>query len=323
MSENQGHPLALDDSRFRLVDGRTRPEFMLIGGAKCGSTSFARYMLEHPQVSLQGPKEPNFWSWRNFYGRYQNFFTNETPLLTPRADQSISGEFSTSLLVHPLAPRRIQPNLPNLRIFVLLRNPVDRAYSHFMMVKNAGFDADCSFDELVRVEMDECAELLAAHEKCFLNSTGDSLVNLTRDDGTSVHVAKHECGWPRVGLDNGQALRNFYFKSCVFRSLYHDQLHRWLRLFPRDQFMIIQSEALFRNSAEIMGDAADFLGLGPFSSEASKRLRQVFDAGKVDALDTPHDYAAMDDSTRARLTEFFEPFNQQLYRLIGEDFDWQ
>ena len=84
MKVNRCHPLALDDPRFRLVDGKTRPEFMLVGGAKCGSTSFARYLAAHPQVKFPGPadwrpairKEPNYWSWRRYHAIYQNLFVN-------------------------------------------------------------------------------------------------------------------------------------------------------------------------------------------------------------------------------------------------------
>jgi hypothetical protein len=322
MRDNQHHPLAIDDPSFRLVDGRTRPEFMLIGGAKCGSTSFARHLSAHPQIKLRGPKEPNYWSWRKFHNRYQDFFVNESPVLNPGSDQCVSGEFSTSLLVHPFAPRRVQPNLPRLRIFVLLRNPADRAYSHFMMVKNAGLENECSFDDLVQVEIDECRELLAAHERSFLSTADNSQVRLTTMDGTPVRVAKHESGWPQRKLDDGGALRKFYFKSCVFRSLYHDQLYRWLRLFPRRQLMIIKSEMFFENPVNTMNEAAAFLDLEPFSSQATDQLQQVFDAGNVDALEAPHNYAAMDHSTRRLLTDFFEPFNQQLYRLLDVDFGW-
>jgi hypothetical protein len=71
-----------------------------------------------------------------------------------------------------------------------------------------------------------------------------------------------------------------------------------------------------------MNDAAAFLGLEPFSCQATNQMQQVFDAGNVEALETPHDYAVMDDSTRRLLTDFFEPFNQQLYRLLDMDFGW-
>ena len=183
-------------------------------------------------------------------------------------------------------------------------------------------EKECSFDEVARVEMGESPELLAAHERTFLSTAGNSQVRLTTMDGTPILVAKHESGWPQRQLDNGQELRKFYFKSCVFRSLYHDQLHRWLRLFPRRQLMIIQSEMFFENPVDTMNEAAGFLGIEPFSCQATNQLQQVFDAGNVETLEAPHDYVAMDDSTRRLLADFFEPFNQQLYRLIDEDFGW-
>jgi len=230
--------LALDDPAFALVDGKTRPEFMLLGGMKCGTTSFAKYLSVHPQVRTSGPKEPHYWSWHRFPAKYQTFFVNESPVLNPGPDEFVSGEFSTSSLIHPLVPRRVRASLPGLRIFVLLRNPVDRAYSHFIMSRRAGLEKECTFEEIVRREIDEVPELLAAHERCFLSGNGDSIVCYSKLDGSPISVATHEQGFPRLDLNHDTDLRDFYFKSYVFRSLYHDQLHRWLRLFPADQMMM-------------------------------------------------------------------------------------
>jgi hypothetical protein len=322
MYADQYHPLALDDPRFALADGRTRPEFMLVGGMKCGSTSFARYLSAHPQVKVPGPKEPNFWSWHRYPARYQDFFVNESPLPDPRPGQYISGEFSTSSLVHPLVPRRVQANLPGLRIFVLLRNPVDRAYSHFMMSKMAGLEETCPFDEIVRREMDEVPELLAAHERGFLSADGDSKSCYSSIDGDPVCVAKHEQGWPKRKLRADMDLRDFYYQSYVFRSLYHDQLHRWLRLFPRQQLMIIQSERFFQFEAETMGEVAEFLGLETYDFQSADQLQRSWDAGAASAIEMPQAYPAMDNATRRLLADFFTPYNQQLYQLIDEDYGW-
>ena len=324
MIANENHPFALDDPRFELVDGRTRPEFMLVGGMKCGSTSFARYLSAHPQVKLRGPKEPHYWSWHRFPAKYQDFFVNELPLLDPGPDQSVSGEFSTSSLIHPLVPRRVQANLPGLKIFVLLRNPVDRAYSHFIMSKRAGREKECSFEDIVRREIDEVPELLAAHERGFLGTADESNSCYSSVDGTPIRVVKHEQGWPDRELRDDLSLRDFYFQSYVFRSLYHDQLHRWLHLFPRQQLMIIRSERFFENSADTMNAAAEFLGLEPFDFHKADQLQRSWDAGaKKNARKMPQDYPVMDDATRNTLTDFFAPYNQQLYRLIDEDYGWR
>jgi len=323
MNANEHQPFALDDPRFALVDGRTRPEFMLVGGMKCGSTSFARYLSAHPQVKLRGPKEPHYWSWHRYPAKYQDFFVNESPILSPGPDQCVSGEFSTSSLIHPLVPRRVQVNLPGLKIFVLLRNPVDRAYSHFIMSKRAGLEKECSFEEIVRKEIDEVRELLAAHERGFLSIDGDLTSCYSNIDGTPLRVAKHARGWPERELRDKLDLRDFYYQSYVFRSIYHDQLHRWLRLFPRQQLMIVQSERFFDNSAVTMSDAAEFMGLEPFDFGKSDQLKRSWDAGAKNARKMPQDYPAMDETTRKILADFFEPYNQQLYRLIDEDYGWR
>jgi hypothetical protein len=108
----------------------------------------------------------------------------------------------------------------------------------------------------------------------------------------------------------------------VFRSLYHDQLHRWLRLFPRQQLMIIQSESFFADEADTMSAVAEFLGLESFKFRDADQLQRSWDAGAGSDNGIPRDYSEMDDKARSLLTDFFEPYNQQLYGLIGENFGW-
>lgn len=295
---------------------------MLIGAAKAGSTSFSRYLAAHPQVVIRGPKEPNYWSWRRHHAKYQDFFVNQAPVLKPAPGQYISGEFSTSSLIHPLVPRRVLANLPDVRIIVLLRNPIDRAYSHFRMALNAGQEAECTFEEIVRREITECPELLAAHERGFLDPAGESKTCYSAADGVSIRVARHTKGLPATRLRVGLDLRNFYRKSYVFRSIYHDQLHRWLRLFPRDQVLVIQSERFFADTPAAMNDVVEFLGLQPFDFSTAPELRRVWATGSGNVFDKPQNYPGIDSETRRLLADYFEPYNQQLYTLIGRDFKW-
>ncbi|MBJ89908.1 MAG: hypothetical protein CMO98_08635 [Woeseia sp.] len=322
MSDNSHNRLALNDARFTLANGRTRPEFMLIGAMKCGSTSFARYLSAHPQVKLSGPKEPHYWSWNRYPARYQNFFVNEKPILNPAPGQCVSGEFSTSSLIHPLVPRRVKANLPDLKIFILLRNPVDRAYSHFMMSQRAGLEDECTFEEIVLREIEEIPRLLEAHERGFLDIEGDSKSCYSAIDGKRICVAKHIIGLPQHRIRDDLDLRDFYYQSYMFRSLYCDQVHRWLRLFPRRQLMIIQSEQFFERKVETMNQVAEFLGLEFFKFETAPQLQRSWDAGVRDASRLPQPYAAIDTGLRKTLAQFFDPYNKKLYRLLGEDFGW-
>lgn len=308
---------------FQLVDGRTRPDFLFIGGAKCGSTSFAIYLDAHPQICIRGPKEPNFWSWGKYRKEYQDFFVNESPIGRPEIEDRLSGEFSTSYLLHPLAPRRIYAALPQVKIILMLRNPVDRAYSHFMMSQSHGFEPDCSFDEIVRREIEEAPYLIEAHQRCFLERKGNIASCMTRPDGKPIRVASHRDGGASIELTTNRDLRNYHFKSYVFRSLYHDQVRRWMTTFPADQLMIMQSEQFFENPPLHMAKVCTFLGLAEFDFASSPRLQKIWGGGVSSALKKAGDYREMNPETRTLLEIFFKPWNEKLMELTGLEFGWE
>jgi hypothetical protein len=315
--------LAIYDPAYKLLSGMPKPEFMLIGGAKCGTTSFSSYLPVHPQVKSCDVKEPNFWSWKHCTKQdYQSYFVNQTPLSSPRPDQRIGGEYSTSSLLHPLVPRRIRGRLPDLKIIILLRNPIDRAYSHFIMSRQRGFEQTHSFDEIVRKEIDEVPVLLEAHQRGFLDSDYRTRAHCTNSDGSLITVSEHNEGWARFPLKSDNELLKFYFTSYVFRSLYHDQLWRWLYLFPRKQFLILQAEKFFENTRKTMGQVAEFLNLQPFDFD-SDELKCTWGGGVRNVFGNPGDYDAMRGSTRDLLKDFFTSHNDKLFELIGDRYNWE
>ena len=306
-----------------MVDGRTRPDFLFIGGAKCGSTSFAIYLDAHPQICIRGPKEPNFWSWGKYRKEYQDFSVNESPIARPEIEDLLSGEFSTSYLLHPLAPLRIYAAVPQAKIILMLRNPVDRAYSHFMMSQSRGFEPDCSFDEIVRREIEEAPYLLEAHQRCFLERNGIITSCMTTPDGKPIRVASHRNGGTSIELTSSWDLRNYYFKSYVFRSLYHDQVKRWITTFPADQLLIMQSERFFEDAPLHMAKVCTFLGLAEFDFASSPRLQKIWGGGVSSALKKAGDYRQMNPETRTLLDSIFKPWNEKLCELTGLDLGWE
>ncbi|MFT5139495.1 MAG: hypothetical protein ACI9CB_001141 [Rhodothermales bacterium] len=319
----QNKPPRLNDPRFQLADGRTRPDFLFIGGAKCGSTSFAVYLGVHPQVIYHGPKEPNFWSWAKYPKKYQDFFVNESPLVQPGPIDQISGEFSTSYLLHPLSARRVHDALPGAKIIMMLRNPVDRAYSHFIMSKRAGLERDCSFEEIVEREIDELPALIESHQRCFSDPKGRIELCMSGLDGSAIQIASHQHRSKLKALTSEKELRDFYFQSYVFRSLYVEQLRRWVTLFPADQLLIMQSERFFDEPAIHMAKACEFFGLEKFDFAASAKLQKSWGGGASNAWKKSGNYSKMNDRTRSLLENFFRPWNVELSKLCGIGFDWE
>jgi hypothetical protein len=204
----------------------------------------------------------------------------------------------------------------------MLRNPVDRAYSHYMMSELRGFEPDCSFDEIVRREIEEAPVLMEAHQRCFLDPGGNLGTCLTRPDGKPVHVASHREGGASKELTSNRDLRNYYFKSYVFRSLYHDQVKRWMAIFPADQLLIMQSERFFEDPPSQMAKVSSFLGLADFDFASVPRLQKIWGGNVSNALKKAEDYREMNPETRLLLDSFFRPWNEKLSKLTGLEFAW-
>lgn len=108
------------------------PEFLIIGAAKAATTWIANQLRARPDVFIPGP-EPHYFSREYDRGEqwYRAWFEDS------RADQLV-GEKSADYLADPQVPERIAKLLPDAKIVVQLRNPVDRAYSDYCMLYRRG-----------------------------------------------------------------------------------------------------------------------------------------------------------------------------------------
>jgi hypothetical protein len=178
-------------------------------------------------------------------------------------------ESSPSYLFHPRAAERVHRALPQVKLIALLRNPVDRAYSQHQMNFRKGIEP-LSFEEAIAAEPERLRQSEASSDE---------------DWRTMSYIA--------------------YLK----RGLYAEQLQHWLELFPREQLLILRSEAFFQRPEEGVQRTLDFLGLEPWHPDHYQ-------------IHNPGDYDDLQSDTRARLSKHFAPHNQRLYQLLGEDFGW-
>ncbi|MBA2521003.1 MAG: sulfotransferase, partial [Chloroflexia bacterium] len=100
------------------------------------------------------------------------------------------------------------------------------------------------------------------------------------------------------------------YASYLTRGLYADQLAWWLAEFPREQLLVLQSEAFFTRPEEGLAQSLDFLGLRPWLPPEF----EVYNLGTYGG--------GMTAETRARLAEYYAPHNQRLYDIVGTDYGW-
>ena len=127
------------------------PNFMCLGAAKSGTTTLFDVLRQHPDVYIPAFKEPHFFdipeNYKNGIEWYEkNYFR--------KADKRIIADFTPSYFFEKEAPKRIFKDIgPEIKFVVLLRNPIDRAYSHYLHSVRDDHE-NLSFEESLKQEND-------------------------------------------------------------------------------------------------------------------------------------------------------------------------
>lgn len=141
------------------------PNFLVIGAGKAGTTSIDLYLQEHPQVYMSPVKEPNFFALEgekiNFQGpKAENLINSWSvndwekylELFKGVKDEKAIGETSPLYLYSPKAPERIRHYIPNVKLIVILRNPVERAFSAYVYLLGEGRESFKDFAQALSQE---------------------------------------------------------------------------------------------------------------------------------------------------------------------------
>jgi hypothetical protein len=212
------------------MTGRPRalPDFLIVGAQRAGTTSLFRYLSSHPNVAPSARKEVHFFdvNWTRGEGWYRAHFPRRPGTAEGATGAPFAlGEASPYYLFHPLAAQRAASLLPNVRIIVMLRDPVSRAYSHYHHVRAMGFE-HLSFEDALLAEADRLhgQEERLASDACY----------------RSVEHQHH---------------------SYVARGHYLPQLERWARVVPPERMLVIVSEEFYADPAAEFRRVTRFLGL--------------------------------------------------------------
>lgn len=137
--------------------GGRLPDFLIVGEMKCGTTTFWELLSLHPRVFLPEEKELHFFSsyenpedprWPEDIDRYCSYFE------PARGDQRC-GEATPNYMADPVACQRIKDTLPDAKLFVILRDPIRRAWSHHWHSVRSGVE-DLSFESALDAEESRC-----------------------------------------------------------------------------------------------------------------------------------------------------------------------
>lgn len=116
------------------------PEFICLGAQKAGTTTLHEILKEHPDIYLPEDKEANFFDREEEYRQGTEYWIDKH--FRPALDHQKTGVFTPDYLYYTEVPERIKSTYTGqgLKLIVILRHPVDRAFSHYLMSKRRGYE---------------------------------------------------------------------------------------------------------------------------------------------------------------------------------------
>ncbi|CEG46544.1 (heparan sulfate)-glucosamine 3-sulfotransferase 1 [Plasmopara halstedii] len=291
---------------------RIPPSFIIIGAQKAGTTSLYDYILQHDLVWPAKRKETHYFDWRwnkelpdsmtvegaeKHFRYYEDTYFEKNIL--HRFPSLMSGEATPSyILGGKTVIKRMKEVIPHChKVLVIMRDPVERAYSHYSMTadtegsekqkRNRGHHhlEARSFEQIVDDEIEELAKL-GVHPN----------MNPDEFDRTVLRT--------RLNYDHGA-------HSFLARGLYALQLASWIEAYGIDNVLLLTLDDFksVENLYATMDKVFNFLGL-PYhriKDTSAKNTRR---------------YSSIDEAVRVRLAAFYKPYNEKLYALLGRDMGW-
>jgi hypothetical protein len=208
---------------------RVLPDFLIIGGMRCGTSSLYYDLVGHPDVYPALSKETYFFGqhYRHGMAWYRSYFPSLflKKLAAARKRVFLTGEATPKYLFDIHAPKRVYEHLPGAKLIALLRNPVDRAFSHYRMRRRSGGEK-ASFEEALEAEEERIIPDLRRRQE-----------------------------------DEHYEAKRYWLCSYKARGVYAEQLERWSRYFKRENMFIVDSETFFKNPGDVHAEVLRFLGL--------------------------------------------------------------
>ncbi|WP_066184156.1 sulfotransferase domain-containing protein, partial [Aliarcobacter thereius] len=264
------------------------PSFLIIGAQKAGTTTLYDILNKTNLFCGSKTKEVGFFSKDYFFNKGIEYYHKEFQT------DKITFEATPEYLYYDFVPERIYKYNPNMKFIVLLRNPVDRCYSAWNMFRTFNKNNPGSiYDKFTRYANNNIKKnimelLFSENFPSFSNSIQKEIESIKNFD-SSVEP------------------------SFVRRGLYAEQIKRYLKYFKMDNFLFIEQSEL-KDIQKSLNKICSFLQVEKI--EVLNKENIVKNEGVYENL------TYEDRNTMSFLEEFYKPYNEELFKLIGCRYNW-
>jgi len=291
------------------------PDFLVAGPPKCASTSLHFYLNQHPEIFMSPEKEINFFNrhYHKGFDFYSSHFKNAAP------GQKI-GEATPEYAFLPFASDRIKKDLPDVKIILCFRNPVERAFSDWLMLWDAGVEID-DFKTCIDFNLKQMETI---------SFDGEKGAQVWFDRVNHLHQGEK---WVRSYLQagmNGSILEDYLskFSQNQVKYIFMDDLVSHVDETLKDLFRFLQvdeqfvvpdkDEKNFYYDRKAYRSLIKIIGVKPARRIAHlmpDNLKNVFKQKKSQVKKK----WVLEDAERKRLIDIFKPDIQKLEHLTGRN----
>lgn len=270
---------------IRVADIAIKPNIFIIGAQKAGTSSLYEYLIQHPLVAEGKHKEISFFDQNIHYQQGLVYYHSQFPPRWRHDKGTLSVDASPDYLYYPETMARLYDYAPDACLIVVLRDPVERAYSSWNMYRTRGPKGLWLSPEIY-----DYADLINKWMALEPFPTFEEAIEpeLTNGDDLDLEPA------------------------IIRRGIYHEQIKRVLFHFKREQLLVVDTKELSEKPVKVMQKLIEFLGLPPFDWQSInyKTHYQGQYESKIKA------------ETEKRLRDFYTPHDHALHDLLGESFSW-
>lgn len=279
----------------RMSKGR-QPDFIIVGAQKSGTTSLHYYLSHHPKLLASTPKEVRYFDRDDNYKKGKKWYHKAFVNLSNRQGSLLCFEATPEYIYRSYAAQRMYETYPDLKIIMILRDPVKRAFSAWNMYR----DFPIKFQ-------DKLPGNLSSKNGYIYDRQNNLVEELYRTDRfpTFEEVVDSEM----VKINSQSELEE---PSIIRRGIYLPQVLRFHELFGKDNVLILGFKDLVSDKEGVLNSILRFLDLEEcqwnFVDDEKKNVRSYPEK--------------MSDELEDRLSKFYAPHNQELFKYLGYKVNW-
>jgi hypothetical protein len=264
----------------------------VVGAQKAGTSALHDYLIKHPSVTGGTIKELNYFNHSEKYAQGTKWYHDQFKAPLFYKPKKIYIDSTPQYLSTANVAQKIYDYNPKVKIVILLREPVSRAYSAWNMYK-----------QFSQLSAERKSGLIDRHISNNDKNKFDDLVNQSSFPSFDDYINKE--------IIDG-SLTNHY-PQIIKRGIYAEQIKPYIDVFGLDNILVFESNYFKTNKAKVTNKVLEAVGLSPLTIPPND-LKSVH----FRSYENP-----MSKFIEDKLKVFYKPHNKRLYNLIHQKFDWE